>query len=71
MKIGMLLLKEVCRFDNRWHKEKRKVYDQNQPYKSHPLPFDHGIQIVIPPRSPASVPGSIETPSDDILHQSK
>jgi hypothetical protein len=34
------------------------------------LSFDQGFQIVIPPRSPASVPEPIGTPSDDILHQS-
>ena len=34
------------------------------------LLFDQGFQIVIPPRSPASVPEPIGTPSDGILHQS-
>ena len=33
------------------------------------LLFDQGFQIVIPPRSPASVPEPIRTPSDGILHQ--
>ena len=32
------------------------------------LLFDQGFQIVIPPRSPASVPEPIRTPSDGILH---
>ena len=44
---------------------------QNWPSKSHQLPFDQGIQIVIPPRSPASVPEPIGTPSDCILHWSE
>ena len=30
------------------------------------LSFVHGFQIVIPPRSPASVPETIRTPSDGI-----
>ena len=34
------------------------------------LSFDQGFQIVIPPRSPASVPELIGTPSDGILHRS-
>ena len=32
---------------------------QNWPSKTHQLPFDQGVQIVIPPRSPASVPEPI------------
>ena len=44
---------------------------QNWPFKSYQLPFDHGVQKVIPPRSPASVPEPIGTPFDVILHQSK
>ena len=43
---------------------------QTQPSKLHQLLFDQGVQIVIPPRSPASVPEPIGTPSDGILHQS-
>ena len=38
---------------------------------SHQLPFDQGVQIIIPLRSEASVPESIGTPSDGILHQSE
>jgi hypothetical protein len=34
------------------------------------LSFDQGFHIVIPPRSPASVPEPIRTPSEGILHQS-
>ena len=33
------------------------------------LLFDQGFQIVIPPRSPASVPEPIRAPSDGILHR--
>ena len=50
---------------------KRRFMYQNRPSKSHQLPFDQGVQIVIPPRSPASVPEPIGTPSDGILHRSK
>ena len=34
------------------------------------LSFDQGFQIVIPPRSPPSVPEPIGMPSDGILHPS-
>ena len=44
---------------------------QNRPSQSHQLPFDKGIQIVIPPRSLASVPEPIGTPFDGILHRSE
>ena len=44
--------------------EERRFMYQNRPSKSHQLPFDQGVQIVIPPRSPASVPEPIRTPSD-------
>ena len=44
---------------------------KNRPSKSHQLPFDQGVQIVIPPRSPASVPELIRMPSDGILHRCK
>ena len=44
---------------------------QNRPFKSYQLPFDQGVQIVIPPSSPASLPEPIETPSDSIMHQSE
>ena len=42
-----------------------------RPSKSHPLPFDNRIQILIPPKSPKSVSEPIRTPSDGILYQSK
>ena len=50
---------------------KRRFMYQNRPSKSHQLPFDQRVQIVIPPKSPASVPEHIETPSDGILHRSE
>ena len=43
----------------------------NRPSKSHQLPFDQGVQIVIAPRSPTSVPEPIGTPSDGIFYRSK
>ena len=43
---------------------------QNWPSELHQLLFDQGVQIVIPPRSPASVPEPIGTPSHIILHLS-
>jgi hypothetical protein len=42
---------------------------QIRPSKLHQLPFDQGVQIVVPPRSPESVPEPIRTPSDGILHR--
>jgi hypothetical protein len=48
---------------------KQRFMYQNQPSKLHQLPFDQGVQIVVPPRSPESVPEPIRTPSDGILHQ--
>ena len=48
---------------------KRSFMYQNRPSKSHQLPFDQGVHIVIPPRSPASVPKLIGTFSDSILHR--
>ena len=40
---------------------------QNWPSNLHQLPFDQGVQIVIPPRSPASVLLElIGTPTDSI-----
>ena len=43
---------------------------QAESSKFAPLSFDQELQIVIPPRSPASVPEPIGMPSDGILHQS-
>ena len=40
---------------------------QNRHSKSYQLPFNQGVQVVIPPRSPAIVP----EPSDSILHRSE
>ena len=57
---------KINNFDVKW----RFMY-QNRPSKLHQLPFDQGVQIVIPPRSPASVPELIGTPSDGILHRSE
>ena len=37
---------------------------QNRPSISHQLPFDLGFQIVITPRSPATVPEPIVMPSE-------
>ena len=45
-----------------------KTMYQNRPSKFYQLPFDQGVQIVIPPRSPASIP---ERPSDGIWHRSE
>ena len=50
---------------------KRRFMYQNRPSKSHQLPFDQVVQIVIPPRSLASVPELIGTPFDGILHRSE
>ena len=44
---------------------------QNWRSKSHQLPFNMVFQIVITPRSPASVPEPIGMPSDGILYQSE
>ena len=44
---------------------------QNWPSELHQLPFDQGVQIVIPPNSPASVPEPIGMTSNGILHQSE
>ena len=46
----------------------RTVWAESSKFAS--LSFDQGFQIVIPPRSPASVPEPIGTPSDGILHRS-
>ena len=43
---------------------------QAESFKFASLSFDQGFQIVTPPRSPASIPEPIRTPSDGILHQS-
>ena len=51
-----------------WHVKRRFMY-QNQHSKSLQLPFDQKVQIVIPQRSPVSVPEPIRAPSDGILHQ--
>ena len=44
---------------------------QNWPSKLHQLPFDQGVQIVIPPNSLVSVPEPIGMTSDGILHRSE
>ena len=44
---------------------------QNWSSKLHQLPLDQGVQIVIPPRSPASVPEPIRMPSEGILDLSQ
>ena len=52
-----------------WKKNKiRPVQAESSKFEL--LLFDQGFKIVIPPRSPASVPEPIGTPSDGILHQS-
>ena len=48
------------------NKNTRLVQAESSKFES--LLFDQGFQIVIPPRSPASVPEPIRTPSDGILH---
>ena len=53
----------ICQKNNN-----RTVQAQSSKFAS--LLFDQGFQIVIPPRSPANVPGPIGTPSDGILHPS-
>ena len=40
--------------------DKRRFMYPNRPSKLHQLPFDQGFKIVIPPRSPASVPEPLE-----------
>ena len=42
-----------------------------RPSKLHKLPFDQGVKIVVPQRSPESVPELIGMPSDSILHRSE
>ena len=49
---------------------KRRFVCPNLHSKSYQLPFDQRVQIVIPPRSPVSVPEPIGTPSDGIFHRS-
>ena len=41
---------------------------QAESFKFASVSFDHGFQIAIPPRSPASVLEPIGMPSDGILH---
>ena len=60
---GLLNLSRLLKMTN-WEEEQ---YCAGKVFAS--LLFDQGFQIVIPPRSPASVPEAIGTPSDSILHQ--
>ena len=50
---------------------KRRFVYPNQHSKSYQLPFDQRVQIVIPPRSLASVLEPIQMPSDGILQRSE
>ena len=52
-----------------WMSNKGLCTKLNQPSKLHQLPVDQGVSIVIPPRSPVSVPEPIGVTSDCILHQ--